>query len=69
MSDTIEGAVEATVSVPDMPTDDKADRMRALLDQWMVDCVHNSPASRDTEVFNHLATNAMPELLRRLIGA
>lgn len=40
----------------------------AVISQWETDCVHNSPASRDTAGFNHLQTTAIPELRRRLKG-
>lgn len=37
----------------------------ARIDAWFVDLIHNSPVSRDTEVFNHVR-RAVDELKRRL---
>lgn len=40
----------------------------ALVDLWMHECIHNSPVSAQTEVYNHLQ-GAVAELKRRLKGA
>jgi hypothetical protein len=37
----------------------------AVIDQWFIDCIHNSPVSRQTEIFNHCAA-AKEELKRRI---
>lgn len=45
----------------------KMERIDHLLQQWIVDCVNNGPASRDTAGYNHFVTSALPELRRRLL--
>lgn len=40
----------------------------AIVDQWVRECLHNSAASRDTQVMN-VITGAAAELKRRLNGA
>jgi hypothetical protein len=37
----------------------------ALIEKWFVDHLHNSPASRDTLIFNHVR-QAVEELKRRI---
>jgi hypothetical protein len=41
--------------------------VRTMLAQWVNDCIHNSPASRDAAVLEHLTNSALPELARRIL--
>ena len=60
--------VPETAPVPAPPAPDpRAEALAALLAAWVQDCIHNSPVSRDTDAVNHLTTNALPELFRRLL--
>lgn len=47
----------------------RAAEIDALLRAWTVDCLHNSPVSRDVEVMNHITIIALPDLARRLLAA
>jgi hypothetical protein len=58
---------EAVPPIPEAPA--AVDPADAVFNQWILDCICNSPVSRDTEGYNHLATIALPELRRRLKGA
>lgn len=42
-----------------------ADKAIVVVEQWFMDCVHNSPAARDTTVYNGLL-QAKDELNKRL---
>lgn len=37
----------------------------AVIDQWVADCIHNSPVSYATDAYNHL-TKALVELKQRI---
>jgi len=39
-----------------------------IVTRWEQEMLHNSAASRDTDGFNHLVTEAIPDLRRRLKG-
>lgn len=69
MSDTVEGAEVAPVENPPSPAPVEAPEnlIDAILTAWVNDCIHNSPASRDTDCYNHIVTNALPELRARLL--
>jgi hypothetical protein len=28
--------------------------IEAVIDAWFIECIHDSPASRDTQIFNHV---------------
>ena len=65
MEDLPDEAPEPVVeSVPEV--DPRIAVISATVDQWMVDCIHSSPVSRDTASINHLIA-ALPELKRRII--
>lgn len=63
MSDTASPAEAAPAS----PDEEKAARVDLFITQWVQDCIHGSPAARDTEGYNHLITSAAPELKRRML--
>jgi hypothetical protein len=62
---------EAEIAMDDENSTAQADQPSPadeIVDRWFNDVVHNSPASRDTQVFNHLLA-AMAELKKRLRAA
>lgn len=51
----------------EQPQDDQVSRRQVLdtVEAWYREHIHNSPASRDTEVYNHLA-QARTRLIEQL---
>ena len=53
-------------TVADAAPAPKAPDYAKLLNEWINESIHNSPVSRATEAFNHLANVAVPALLAKL---
>jgi hypothetical protein len=66
---TDESAAPAAVTkaAAPMPTP-AAPSTDAIVDKWVCIFIYGSIASRETDVFNYLATVAIPELKRLLAG-
>jgi hypothetical protein len=67
MTVTDDQAEADAIAQAEAAADRRVKSLEATFDQWVNDCVHNSPASRDTAGFNHLHATALPELRRRLL--
>nr|WP_294564481.1 hypothetical protein [uncultured Rhodopila sp.] len=58
--------VAQPAQLPAAPIAAAPDPLNAIFDAWVLEQIHNSPVSRDTESFNHLITSALPDLRRRI---
>lgn len=56
---------ESTKTTAAAPVKDAAAARDALIEQWFVESIHDSPVSRHTEVYNHVR-KAVDDLKQRL---
>ena len=66
MSDIVinEGAPASPAVAPPEPVT----AIDAVLAQWKLDFLNNSPVSQSTEAYNHLVNTALPALRARLMS-
>jgi hypothetical protein len=66
---TEQSTAPAPVTKPAAPTPTPAaPSSDAIVDKWVCTFIYGSIVSRETDVFNYLATVAVPELKRLLAG-
>ena len=61
-------AVADPAPVMDAPASTSPKGIGAMLDDWVINQIHNSPIARDVEAFNHLTQVAIHDLKARIIA-
>ena len=61
-------AVADPAPVMDAPASTSPKGVGAMLDDWVINQIHNSPIARDVEAFNHLTQVAIHDLKARIIA-
>ena len=54
--------------VVDAPAPASPEGVGAMLEDWVINQIHNSPIARDVEAFNHLTQAAIHDLKARIVA-